>query len=103
MEVVGDKGWQKFGLVVKGQRLHISAKGKWMDNSLDDATRWGPDGRRGDGRWGLIAQIDGKDSFAVGSNLDIVIPKSGTMEFGMADSTHKHGSGKLEVTIVLVN
>jgi hypothetical protein len=103
LRVTGNKAWQKFGTVIKGQHLYITAAGKWMDNIHDDSTRWGPDGRRGDGRWRLVAQIDGNDAFTVGSKQEIIVAKSGTMEFGMADSTHKDGGGVLEVTVVLVN
>jgi hypothetical protein len=103
LEVFGDKDWQPLGPVVKGQHLYMTAAGSWMGDVNDEATRCGPSGRLGDGKWNVVAHID-DDWFNIGSGLELIVPRSGTLEFSMNDSPgHKKGSGKLTVTVVLVN
>lgn len=101
-QIFGNKGWQKVGRVVKGQHLLITAEGKWMDDTGRPFLACGPDGASG-GKYRLIAQINGNNGFTVGSHVDLVVPESGPIEFGMSDSDHQHSGGKLIVTIELLN
>jgi hypothetical protein len=64
-EVFGNKGWQKMGRLVKGQRLIITVTGQWTDNVKRPELLCGPDGL--DGKFRLVAQINGNNSFGVGT------------------------------------
>jgi hypothetical protein len=99
--VVGNLGWQKLGQVVKGQHLRITAEGEWTDDVHRPELTCGPDGLNG--KYRLFAQINGTNGFPVGSRLDLVVPETGPIEFGMAGSSHVNGGGKLIVTITLLN
>ena len=69
---------------MKGQHLLITAEGKWMDDVRKPQLACGPDGLE-DGRYRLLAQINGNRAFTIGSHLDLVVPETGPIEFGMSD------------------
>ena len=95
------KPWQPVMRVKKGQRLLITAAGKW---SIAADVSSGPDGAelqyRGRPFGQLLARV-GEEVFAVGSMAEITVPADGVMEMfcndGL-DGAHDN-AGHVDVTI----
>jgi hypothetical protein len=104
--IYANKDWQPTIQVKKGQKIAVTAEGKWCYNT--DRRRFcTADGYKdpaGQGAWGqLQACINGDDAFAVGSRSSFVCSTDGTLMFRMDDSIRSDNSGILTVSVTASN
>jgi hypothetical protein len=99
--IVAEKGWQPTVKVSAGQRLKITAQGKWCSNiNARETTTSDPDGT-GDRGW-LEGRIGEGQPIHIGSQAEFAAERDGNLQLEMNDSDRSDNDGSVTVVIVVL-